>query len=120
MKEGHYVADEYTIILNGTPNRGRFDEMRTDPIISGLDEDSISAMEVCSEMAYRFEGGEWDKTLNGRKISPKAPAKNYRIDGEKIILFNAHGKPESTTLLLRDDAIEERLGKVLSIHYRKK
>jgi len=120
MKEGHYVADEYTIILDGKPVNGRFDKLENDPVISGLDEDSRSAMEICAEMAYRFEGGGWCKSLNGKGVPPKSPMNNYKVEGEKIILLNTSGAPESTTLILRDDGIEERLGKVLSIYYRKK
>jgi len=120
MQEGNYIADEYRIILNGTTARGRFDEMDRDPKISKLDEDSRSAMEICSEMAYRFKDGEWRKSLNNGKKFADGPVRAYKVEGDRIVLYNAHGAPEGTVLLCRDGRIEESLGEVLSVYYKRK
>jgi len=119
MKEGNYIAHEYTITLNGRPTRGRFEGMNKDPEISKLDEESMSAMEMFSRTAYRFEGGEWRRSVNNGKGFVRGPSKNYKIEGEKIILFDTRGTPEGTALFLRDGGIEERVGNVLSVYYVK-
>jgi hypothetical protein len=119
MQEGKYVADEYTIVFNGKSAHGRFDEMNKDPDIAKLDPESRSAMEVCSEMVYDFKNGEWHKSTNGGRRFAGAPGKNYKVEGEKIILFTISGTPNGKTLLLRDDRIEEPLGSVLSVFYRR-
>jgi hypothetical protein len=119
MQEGNYVADEYRIILNGKPAHGRFDSMNEDPVISELDSESRSVMETCARAAYKFEDGEWRKSSNRCKKFQLGPTMNYKVDGEKIILFDSKGKPEST-LFIRDGRIEECIGNALSLFYRKK
>jgi len=120
MQEGNYVADEYKIVLNGKAAHGRFDEMDKDPEISMLDEDSRTAMAICSEMAYKFKDGEWRKSLNNGKKFADGPARNYKVEGDRIILYSARGTPEGTVLIFRDGKIEESLGQVLSVYYKKK
>jgi hypothetical protein len=118
MKEGIYVADEYTLTLNDKLARGKFDDMNKDRKIAALDAESKMAMELCSMMAYKFEDGGWHRSTNGGKKFGREPIKNYKVEGEKIILFDTHGAPESTVLFIKNGGIEESVGNVLSVFFK--